>query len=414
MAKINFERLVLKNGLEIILHQDTQTPLIAVNTLYKVGSRNETPDKTGFAHLFEHLMFSGSSHVPDYDTVIVNACGENNAFTNTDITNFYAVIPAQNLEVALWAESDRMQSLNFIQQSLDVQRKVVVEEFKQRYLNKPYGDVWHLLRPLIYNVHPYQWPTIGKKIEHIEHATMAEVKDFYNAWYAPNNAVLSIAGNMNIDKTKTMVEKWFSDIPPKKVPTLHLPDEPEKREKTCLTVERNVPASALYMAFLMPERLHERYPVYDLISDLLCNGKSSRLYYSLVKEKKIFQEIYGYIAGSYDKGFLMLEGKIHDNTTLEQAEEAVWKELYDVKQSLREYELQKVKNKYESAFISSYINIMARAELLAYYQTLGDAEWFNTEMKKYEKVGLHDILSVFETCLIPSKSVVLYYKKASL
>jgi predicted Zn-dependent peptidase len=376
-----------------------------------VGSRNEQPEKTGFAHLFEHLMFSGSLHVPEYDTVIEQAGGENNAFTNTDITNFYVTVPAANLEVALWAESDRMLSLNFIQKSLDVQRKVVVEEFKQRYLNKPYGDVWHLLRPLIYNKHPYQWPTIGKEIEHIQQATMEEVKDFFERWYAPNNAILSIAGNVNIDDAKTLVEKWFSDIPKRNVPMLNLPIEPEKESRTFLSVERNVPSSALFMAFLMPDRNHQQYHVFDLISDMLSNGKSSRLYASLVKERKIFQEISCYIAGSLDKGFLIIEGKIHDHVTLAQAESEVWTELNNFKERVTEHELQKVKNKFEAAFISSYVNVMSRAESLAFYQMLGNAEMINTEMIKYAEVCVKDIVSVFETYILPFKSIVLHYKK---
>ncbi|GAB4457849.1 MAG: pitrilysin family protein [Bacteroidales bacterium] len=412
MAKIIFERLFLKNGLKVLLHQDKNTPLTVVNVLYKVGSRNEHPNKTGFAHLFEHLMFSGSKNAPDYDTIVEQAGGENNAFTNTDITNYYINLPAANIETALWLEADRMSQLNINKTSLDTQRKVVVEEFKQRYLNKPYGDASLLMRPLIYTSHPYKWSTIGKEPSHIEQATLEEVRSFYKTWYSPNNAILSIAGNVEIEKVKCLIDKWFGSIEPSSVPVINLPAEPDKTQRTFLEVERNVPASALYMAFLMCDRQNPLYYAYDMISDLLGNGKSSRLYQTLVKEKMIFQDISCYIAGSIDKGFLMIEGKIHDSYTLEQAEDEVWKVIETTSGNISDYELNKVKNKYEAAYYSSLVSLMSRAENLAFYENINDAELINKEMERYSKTSLETIHYLFKNEFLKDKSVVLYYKKA--
>ena len=411
MSKIIFERFKLKNELTVLLHQDKNTPLAVVNVLYKVGSRNENPQRTGFAHLFEHLMFSGSQHAPNYDSIVEQAGGENNAYTNTDITNYYINLPASNIETALWLEADRMFLLNINETSLDTQRKVVVEEFKQRYLNKPYGDATLLLRPLIYTQHPYQWSTIGKEPSHIEQATLDEVKEFYQKWYAPNNAILSIAGNFDVDEVKKIVEKWFEDIPKQQVPSIHLPKEPLKTTRTFLEVKRKVSASALYMAFLMTNRQHPDYYAFDMISDILGNGKSSRLYQELVIKNNIFQDIACYISGSIDQGFIIIEGKIHDQFTLEQAEAAVWQTIKNTRNSLNNYELSKVKNKYETMYYSSLVNLMSRAENLAFYEFIGDAELINHEMEKYSNVSLENIFKIFDNELIVDKSIVLYYQK---
>lgn len=412
MAKLVFEQYSLKNGLKVILHQDKNTPLAVVNTLYKVGSRNENSNRTGFAHLFEHLMFSGSANAPEYDTIVEQAGGENNAYTNTDITNYYINLPAANIETALWLEADRMFQLNINKKSLETQRKVVVEEFKQRYLNKPYGDASLLLRPLIYTQHPYRWSTIGKEPSHIEQATLEEVKAFYKAWYSPNNAILSIAGNFDQNQIKEYVEKWFGAIEPSAVPTLSLPIEPDKAQRSFLQVERKIPSSALYMAFLMCNRLHPHYYAFDMISDILGNGKSSRLYQTLIKEKKIFQDISCYIAGSLDKGFLLIEGKILDNISLEQAEMEVWKVIENTSKSITEYELNKVKNKYESAYFSSLVSLISRAENLAFYENLQNAELINKEIENYSKTDLNTIQHILKNELVPHKSIVLYYKKS--
>jgi len=411
MSKIFFERFLLSNGLTVLLHHDKNTPLAVVNILYKVGSRNENPQRTGFAHLFEHLMFSGSKNAPEYDSIVEQAAGENNAYTNTDITNYYINLPASNLETALWLEADRMFLLNINENSLSTQRKVVVEEFKQRYLNKPYGDAFLLLRPLIYTEHPYQWPTIGKDPSHIEQATLNEVQDFYQKWYAPNNAILSIAGNFDIDNIKKMVVKWFEDIPKQDIPPINLPEEPLKNRRTFLQVKRDVPASAIYMAFLMTNRMDPHYYAFDMISDILGNGKSSRLYQELVIKENIFQDIACYIAGSLDRGFIIIEGKIHDQYTLEQAEAAIWQVIKKTRNTINHYELSKVKNKYETMYYSSLVNLMSRAENLAFYEFIGDAELINHEMKKYSNVSLETIYNIFDNEMIMDKSVVLYYQK---
>ncbi|NSW44417.1 MAG: insulinase family protein [Bacteroidales bacterium] len=411
MSKIIFERLLLTNGLTVLLHQDKNTPLAVVNILYKVGSRNENPQRTGFAHLFEHLMFSGSQNAPEYDSIVEQASGENNAFTNTDFTNYYINLPATNIETALWLEADRMFLLNINEKSLSTQRKVVVEEFKQRYLNKPYGDTSLLLRPLIYTQHPYQWPTIGKDPSHIEQATLDEVKKFYQKWYAPNNAILSIAGNFDVDNVKKMVVKWFEDIPKQYIQPLSLPKEPFKKSRTFLQVKRDVPASAIYIAFLMTNRQDPHYYAFDMISDILGNGKSSRLYQELVVKENIFQDITCYISGSLDQGFIIIEGKIHDHYTLEQAEAAIWKVIKKTRNSINQYELSKVKNKYETNYYSSLVNLMSRAENLAFYEFIGDAELINHEMEKYSNVSLEAIFNIFDSEMIIDKSIVLYYQK---
>ncbi len=350
MVYLKAYREILNNGLTVLIQEDTTTPLAVVNLLYKVGSRNEKPERTGFAHLFEHLMFSGSKHAPDFDLLVQMAGGENNAFTNTDVTNYYINLPAANIEIALWLEADRMQHLNIDEQSLHVQRKVVVEEFKQRYLNKPYGDVGHILRSLIYTVHPYRWPTIGLAPEHIEQAQLSDVQDFYDTWYSPNNAILSIAGNVNVEHTLSLIKKYFDPIAPSIIPSIQYPVEPYKTTRVFKEVEREVPSDALYMAFLMPERKHPLFNAYDMISDLMGNGKSSRLYQALVKEKPMFQYINAYVAGTIDRGYLLIEGKIHHQFSLEQAENEVWIILKSMPHQLTEKELEKV-NKMSDTYL---------------------------------------------------------------
>ena len=284
--KIN--RHILGNGLRLVHSQDESTQMVALNILYNVGARDEHPEHTGFAHLFEHLMFGGSVNIPDYDTPLQLAGGENNARTNNDITNYYLTVPYQNVETAFWLESDRMLSLDFNERSLEVQRGVVMEEFKQRCLNQPYGDVSHLLRPLSYQTHPYQWPTIGKDLSHIANATLEEVKDFFFRFYAPNNAIIAVTGHISFEEAVRLTEKWFGPIPRREVPVRNLPVEQEQTEERRLVVERNVPLDALFMAFHMCDHLHPDYYAYDILSDILSNGRSSRLNQRLVQEKKHF------------------------------------------------------------------------------------------------------------------------------
>ena len=408
---ITVNRHTLENGLRIVHSEDKNTQMVALNVLYNVGARDEHPDHTGFAHLFEHLMFGGSVHIPDYDTHVQNAGGENNAWTNNDITNYYITVPRQNIETGFWLESDRMLSLDFNEKSLEVQRHVVVEEFKQRNLNQPYGDVGHLVRGLVYKNHPYQWPTIGKEPAHIENATLDEVKDFFFRFYAPNNAILSVTGNISFEDTVALAEKWFGPIPRRNVQPRNLPVEPIQTEERRLTVERNVPVDALHMVFHKCDRLHTDYHVFDMLSDLLSAGRSSRLIQHLVVERQVFGSIDAYISGSIDAGMFYVVGKVAPGVSLEEAEAAVWEELEAMKtEDIAEEELEKVKNRYESEQIFSNINYLNVATNLAFFELLGRAEDINHEVEKYRAVTADRIKEVAKRTFVRENCSVLYYK----
>lgn len=385
--------------------------MAAVNVLYNVGARDESPDKTGFAHLFEHLMFGGSANIPDFDTPIQMAGGENNAFTNNDITNFYDIMPAENLEVALWLESDRMMSLNFDERVLEVQRKVVVEEFKETCLNEPYGDVWHHIADMAFKVHPYRWPTIGKVPKHVEDATLDDVRSFFYRYYRPNNAILAVVGNVKAAAVKPLVEKWFGDIPSGDPMERKLPQEPPQKRLERRINEANVPVDAIYLAFHMPARSHPDYYVADLISDVLSNGSSSRLYRRLLKEQELFSSIDCYVSGSIDPGLFIIEGKPADGVSLDQASAAIWKELQELKDGpIPEEELQKLKNKMESTLIFSELNILNKAINLSFFELLGDAELINTEAGFYQRVTTADLHRVANEILTEENCSELYYK----
>ena len=392
---ITINRKILDNGLRIVHSEDKSTRMVAINVLYDVGARDEHPEHTGFAHLFEHLMFGGSIHIPDYDTHVQNAGGENNAWTNNDITNYYITLPKQNVETGFWLESDRMLSLDFNEKSLEVQRHVVIEEFKQRNLNQPYGDVGHLVRGLAFKKHPYQWPTIGKEPAHIENATLDEVKDFFFRFYAPNNAILSVTGNISFEETVALAEKWFGPIPRRNVRPRNLPEEPQQTEERRLVVERNVPVDALYMAFHKCDRKHPDYHTFDLMSDILCNGRSSRLIQHLVQQKQVFSSIDAYISGSIDNGLIQIGGKPAPGVSLEEAEAAVWQELEAMKtERIDESELEKVKNRYESEQIFSNINYLNVATNLAFFELIGEAEDINREVEKYRAITAERIMEL--------------------
>lgn len=408
---INVNRYLLSNGLRVIHEEDRTTQMVALNILYNVGARDEHPDHTGFAHLFEHLMFGGSLHIPDYDTPIQIAGGENNAWTNNDLTNFYLTLPKQNIETGFWLESDRMLSLSFNPNSLDVQSQVVIEEFKQRCLNQPYGDAGHLMRAMAYKVHPYQWPTIGKKIDHIAQATMSEVKDFFFRFYAPNNAILVVTGNISFDETKALAEKWFGPIERRNVPERHLPQEPQQTEERRQAVERDVPADTLYMAFHKCDRKHPDYYAYDALSDILSNGKSSRLAQHLVRERRIFNSVDAYISGSIDAGLFTIFGKPAKGISLEEAEKAVWEELATLQEEqITEDELEKVKNRYESNQIFSNMNYLTVATNLAYAELIGKAEDINVDVANYRKVSTQQLQRIAQTTFQHSNCSTLYYK----
>ena len=391
---VKFERFQLSNGLKVIFHKDPTTPMAVVNVLYDIGARDESEEKTGFAHLFEHLMFGGSINIPDFDTELQKAGGENNAFTSNDITNYYDVLPANNLDTALWLESDRMLSLAFTEKSLEVQRSVVIEEFKQRYLNQPYGDVWLQLRPLAYKKHPYKWATIGKEISHIENATMEDVRAFFKKYYCPSNAILCIAGNFELEFIKERVNYWFSDIHSGIKPARIIPSEPKQTEFRILEIERTVPASAFYYAFKMSERKHPDYYISDILSDSLSREKSSLLYLKLKKEEQLVSEISAYITGSIDEGLFIISGKLNDEISFEDFDASLWKVLNEVcKNPIEEKELKSLKTKMQTARAFQEQGILNRAMNLCFFELLGDANGINEEHLIYEQISCEHIQS---------------------
>lgn len=407
---IQFDRFTLTNGLRVIVHQDLSTPMAVMNIMYDVGARDEDPQQTGFAHLFEHLMFGGSVNIEDYDEPLQMAGGENNAYTTNDLTNYYITLPAENLETAFWLESDRMLSLGFSEKSLETQRKVVCEEFKEHYLTKPYGDVWHKMRELAYTVHPYRWMTIGKELAHIEEAKLEDVKRFFFKHYRPVNAVLVVAGNVTTEKVKALAEKWFGDIPSGEKYVRNLPQEPAQTAARKLEVKANVPLDAFYKTWHIGNRLDGDYHATDLMSDILSGGGSSRLYQSLVKEQKLFSNIECYHFGSTENGLLSIEGKLVKGVKMEDAEKAVMAEVEKIKTSpVSEQELQKVKNKTESMIAFEDMSVMNRANSLAYYELLGDAAWMNEELDKYAAVTVKDIRSVAGKIFREENSNTIYY-----
>lgn len=389
---VKFKRFTLDNGLRVIVHEDHTTPMAVLNILYDVGARDENPEQTGFAHLFEHLMFGGSVNIPSYDEPLQRVGGENNAFTSNDITNYYITLPSANLETAFWLESDRMLSLAFSKKSLEVQRNVVIEEFKQRYLNQPYGDVWLKLRPLVYKKHPYRWATIGEKIEHIEDAKIEDVKAFFKKHYNPQNAIMVIGGDVTLAQVKELSEKWFAPIPAGEKYHRNLPQEPKQHDERRETVMAKVPLNDVYIAFQMEGRLDPSYYATELMSDILSRGHSSRLYKSLVKEKQIFSEVHAYISGSLDTGMFVFEGKPLENISIEQAETAIWEQLEILKSGeIPADELTKVKNKTESTMIFSEMSLLEKGMNLAWSELLGDADLINHETEKYLAVTAADI-----------------------
>jgi zinc protease len=407
---VNFEKHILSNGLKVLVHRDETTPMAAFNILYDVGARDEDPERTGFAHLFEHFMFEGSVNIPSYDQPLQFAGGENNAFTTNDITNYYLTLPAQNIEVAFWLESDRMLGLAFSDEKLATQKNVVTEEYRQSYLNQPYGDAWLLLQPLAYKVHPYRWSTIGASIEHIQNANLIEVKDFFGRFYHPGNAILTVTGNVKPDDVFKLAEKWFGDIPRSNDYMRELSQEPAQQEERRLTVYRDVPQNQIYMAFHMCSRSHADFYAADLISDLLAGGESSRLPGKLVHDQKIFSEVNAYVTGQLDPGLLIVTGKPHHNVDIHRAEDALWDELtLLVNEPIGERELQKVKNKVEASHIFTESNMLAKAMNLGYYELMGDAGLLNRQVDAWFNVGVADIQRVSGEIFSRHNASVLHY-----
>lgn len=411
---ISFDRFQLDNGLSVLVHHDTTTPMVAMNILYNVGARDEIPEKTGFAHLFEHLMFGGSANIPRYDEPLERVGGENNAFTSNDVTSYYITIPKTNLETAFWLESDRMLNLAFSKKSLEVQRNVVMEEFRQTHLNQPFGDAWLLLRPLAYKVHPYRWSTIGADINHIAQATMEDVKDFYHRFYNPCNAILTVAGPVETAEIKELCEKWFGEIPAGLPNNRQLPLEPVQTEARNLHVEREVPCNAIYKTWHIPHRLSPMYYTADLISDVLSAGESSRLYVELVKKQQLFSDINAYITGSLDPGLFVISGKIMNGTDPELAENAINKIIVELQEKpLVGRELQKVKNRIESMLVFTEMKVLEKALNLSMYELLGDAGLINNEIDKYNEVDEAAIMRFAQEMLVEKNCSTLYYHMKS-
>ena len=408
---INFEKFVLSNGLRVIVHEDKSTPMAVLDVMYDVGARDEDESRTGFAHLFEHLMFGASVNIPSYDEPLQMAGGESNAYTTNDLTNYYLQLPAENIETAFWLESDRMLSLSFDENSLDVQKKVVIEEFKEHYINKPYGDVWHKMRALAYKQHPYKWMTIGKELSHVENAKLQDVKDFFFKHYTPANAVLTVAGNVSVDQVKKLTEKWFADIPSGEKYVRNIPQEPKQKSPGFLEVKAPVPLDALYKCWHIYSRLDKRYYTVDLITEILGNGASSRLYQSLVKEQQLFSSIQCSHFGSIDAGLLFIEGKLIKGITPETGEKAIEAQLNKIKTELvSTTELEKVKNKTESLIAFEDISLMNRANSLATYELLGDADLMNKELLNYQAVTAEEILQECQNIFVENNCSTMYYR----
>ena len=408
---ITYDKTTLSNGLTVIANRDKASRMAAVNLLYKVGARNENPSRTGLAHLFEHLMFRGTHEVPDFDTPVQMACGENNAFTNNDYTDFYITLPCDNIETALWLESDRMTGLNLSEEACQIEKRVVIEEFRQRYLNQPYGDLNMLLRSMVYKVHPYRWATIGIAPEHIEEATIEEIRSFYSRFYHPSNAILSVSGDFAPEKVFSLAEKWFGGI----ADTTHvidaIPQEPTQTEARRLEVERDVPATTIVIAFHMGNRLSHDFFLGDMTSDLLAGGDSARLYERLIKRKRLFASVNAYISGDVDCGMFVFTGQLLPTTTEAEAEAAIWEEIAELKSGkISDYELEKVKNKFEANTLFGELNVMNKAMNLGYYQMIGDLELINREVEIYRSLMREEVADFSERVFQTSNSSTLIYR----
>lgn len=412
---IAFEKHILSNGLRVILHEDPATPMVAVNVLYDVGSKDEDAHRTGFAHLFEHLMFGGSLNIPNYDEPLQLVGAQNNAFTSTDITNYYITLPKDNLETALWLESDRMLDLAFSEKSLETQRKVVIEEFKQRYLNQPYGDAWLELRPLCFKVHPYQWATIGKEVSHIEEAKMEDVKGFFRKHYNPQNAVLVVAGGIKNADALEQVKKWFEPIPNGVKYNRDLPTEPEQSTGRTKTIYRDVPQDALYMAWPMAAKHTPEYYAADLVSDALSRGNSSRFYQEIIQQTDVFSQLDGYITGETECGLFVISGKLLNGKSVEDGEKIILEAIDKfINEGFYPNELEKVKNKIESTMLFQNTQVLNKAMGLAFAELHGDANGINTELGKYQAVSEEEAIATARKIFDPSKKNALYYLSQQL
>ena len=408
---ITYDKHTLRNGLTVIANRDRSSRMAAVNLLYKVGARNEQPFRTGLAHLFEHLMFRGTHLVPDFDTPVQMACGENNAFTNNDYTDFYITLPVANIETALWLESDRMTGLNLSSEAIQIEKRVVIEEFRQRYLNQPYGDQNMLLRDMVYTAHPYRWATIGLTPDHIEQATEEEIRDFYRHFYHPSNAILSVSADIAPEQIFELATKWFEGIEdtPYSIPAI--PQEPPQTKARRKEVERDVPATTITIAFQMGERLSRDFFLGDMTSDLLAGGDSARLYERLIKTKRLFASTNAYISGDVDRGMFVFTGELLPQTSESEAEQAIWAEIADLQAgNITEYELEKVKNKFEANTLFGELNVMNKAMNMGYYEMIGDLPLINREVDIYRSLSATDVADFCSRTFRPENSSTLIYR----
>ena len=407
---INYKKFILENGLRVLVHEDKSSPLVAINILYDVGSRDEDQTMTGLAHLFEHLMFGGSLNIPDYDTPLQLVGGENNAFTNNDITNYYLTVPSENIETGFWLESDRMLQLDFSQKNLETQRNVVIEEFNQRYFNQPYGDATLKLRPLAYKVHPYRWPTIGMDMAHIKGIDLEQVKSFFFSHYAPNNAILALTGNIEYDRAFKLTRKWFGPIEKRAIRSRNLPVEPQQTEARIITVERDVPSTALYKIWHVGPRNGKDFYTLDLITDLLAGGESGRLYTKLVREKKLFSEINAYLTADIDPGLIIVQGKLMKGVDIQHADESVNEVITDLqREEVTKGEMEKVKNKFESSTVFSNTSILNKAANLSFCELLGNPALINNEVDLYRNVSHGMVIEALEKYFIPTNCSTINY-----
>ena len=408
---ITYKKTILSNGLSVIANRDKTSRMAAVNILYKVGARNENPNRTGLAHLFEHLMFRGTHQIPDFDTPVQMACGENNAFTNNDYTDFYITLPIANIETALWLESDRMTGLNLSEEACKIEKRVVIEEFRQRYLNQPYGDANMLLRALAYKQHPYRWATIGLTPEHIEQASAEEIHNFYRTFYHPSNAILSFSGDMAEEEFFALAEKWFGCIEDHEHDIPSIPAEPTQNEARRQEIERDVPATTITIAFNMGNRLSRDFIFGDITSDILAGGDSARLYEHLIKNKRLFASVNAYITGDVDCGLFVFTGQLLPYTSETEAEEALWAEMADLQQNnISDYELEKVKNKFEANTLFGELNVMNKAMNLGYYEMIGDLSLINREVEIYHSLTSGDISDFASRIFCKENSSTLIYR----
>ena len=408
---ITYQKKILSNSLTVIANRDRASRMVAVNILYRVGARNERAERTGLAHLFEHLMFRGTHNVPDFDTPVQMACGENNAFTNNDYTNFYITLPVDNIETALWLESDRMTGLNLSAEAVEIEKRVVVEEFRQRYLNQPYGDLNMILRDMVYTTHPYRWATIGISPDHIENASLEEIHNFYHRFYHPSNAILSVSADIEPERVFELAEKWFGHIEDIPHPIPAIAQEPQQTEARRKIVERDVPATTITIAFQMGDRLSRDFFLGDMTSDLLAGGDSARLYERLIKKKQLFASVNAYISGDVDRGMFVFTGQLHSTTTEAEAEAAFWEEIEDLKNcNITSYELEKVKNKFEANILFGELNVMNKAMNLGYYEMIGDLQLINREVEIYRSLSAEDVADFSRRTFRPENSSTLIYR----